>query len=295
MATTDPLSKTSSTHHRARASSAMTRGKVRQPFFRATATRFDLPEHRVAIDEIANWVHANLSNDLDARPSRHLYISTLPEEVTSKIDVLRLSTLVMDTIRNQYPADVEITPMQTTDELYISHYNKDLGGDHGLFAKHYDGNLRFVPFAAVVRALIYVRSTGNYTVVFADSGLSKGFQTYDLGLLDFHRELHWVDGAYEEHGPDRIVLKCNYLVVPKGHETLRRSVLNLNLFQFYVVKAAMESSKSPTTVWQRALGLVCNVVRVLNNVHPILPHVLFVSAPVLLIAVVWWSIATLLA
>ncbi len=34
--------------------------------------------------------------------------------------------------------------MKHTDELYISHYNKDRGGDQGLFDEHYDGNLRFL-------------------------------------------------------------------------------------------------------------------------------------------------------
>ena len=42
--------------------------------------------------------------------------------------------------------------MKHTDELYISHYNKDLGGDQGLFSKHYDGNMRFLSFGSVVRA-----------------------------------------------------------------------------------------------------------------------------------------------
>jgi hypothetical protein len=29
-----------------------------------------------------------------------------------------------------------------------------------------------------------------------DSGVRKAFATYDFGLLDFHRELHWVEGEY---------------------------------------------------------------------------------------------------
>jgi hypothetical protein len=228
-------------------------------FFRATASRFDRPEDRAIIDALGAWIADHFRKDLQSRPSRHVYISTLPAPVIAQIDDLRGAAVVEQAIRRQFRDDVVITPMHPTDELYISHYNLDRGGDQGLFDKHYDGNLRFLPIGAVVRALIYVRSSGHYKVVFADSKLTKGFETYDLGLLDFHRELHWVEGSYEEDGAD--------------------------LFQFFVVKAAMEASKSPQTLWQHALGRLCNVVRELNNVHPLLPHVLF-STMALAVAVV---------
>ena len=48
---------------------------------------------------------------------------------------------------------------------------------------------------------------------------------------------------------------------------------------FYVVKAAMEYSKSPRTPTQVAVGFVCNLFRRLNIVHPASP--LALSAGVL--------------
>jgi hypothetical protein len=48
---------------------------------------------------------------------------------------------------------------------------------------------------------------------------------------------------------------------------------------FYVVKAAMEYSKSPRTPAQMAVGFVCNLFRRLNIIHPAIP--LAVSAGVL--------------
>ncbi len=261
-------------------------------FFRATASRFDRPEDRAVIDALGAWIADHFRKDLQSRPSRHVYISTLPAPVIAQIDDLRGAAVVEQAIRRQFRDDVVITPMHPTDELYISHYNLDRGGDQGLFDKHYDGNLRFLPIGAVVRALIYVRSSGHYKVVFADSKLTKGFETYDLGLLDFHRELHWVEGSYEEDGADRIVLKCNYMVVPARQKLLGDAVMALNLFQFFVVKAAMEASKSPQTLWQHALGRLCNVVRELNNIHPLLPHVLF-STMALAVAVVVAGLITI--
>ena len=65
-----------------------------------------------------------------------------------------------------------------------------------------------------MRALIYLQSDATYKVVFGDSRVEKAFATYDFGLLDFHRELHWVEGHYNPADRQRILLKCNYLVTP---------------------------------------------------------------------------------
>jgi hypothetical protein len=163
--------------------------------FQATIGEFADCAQRDVVDALATWVEARYREDLRQRPSKHVYVRTLPADVVARIDRLRDSPVIRDAILRQFDADWVITPMQHTDELYISHYNKDFGGDHGLFAKHYDGNLRFLPVGAVVRSLIYLRSDASYTVVFGDSKVRKAFQTYDFGLLDFHRELHWVEGA----------------------------------------------------------------------------------------------------
>jgi hypothetical protein len=161
--------------------------------------------------------------------------------------------------------------MKHTDELYISHYNKDRGGDQGLFDRHYDGNLRFLSSSMVVRALIYLQSDASYKVVFADSRVEKAFTTYEFGLLDFHRELHWVEGSYTQGAPQRILLKCNYLVTVPGAGVRGRFALAANTAVFYVVKAAMEYSKSPRTPAQKAVGYLCNLFRRLNIVHPLVP------------------------
>jgi hypothetical protein len=57
-----------------------------------------------------------------------------------------------------------------------------------------------------------------------------------------------------------------------------RLLLAANTGVFYVVKAAMEYSKSPRNPLERAVGLVCNVARVLNNVHPLVPLALLALA-----------------
>jgi hypothetical protein len=239
--------------------------------FPATVGRFDAPADRAVIDGLTRWVEERYAEDLAKRPSKHVYVSTLPACVAAEIDHLRDSPIIRALIGGQVPAGSTIAPMKHTDELYLSHYNKDRGGDQGLFDKHYDGNLRFLSSSIVVRALIYVQSDPTYKVVFHDSGVEQAFTTYEFGLLDFHRELHWVEGAFNPADRQRILLKCNYLVTLPGAAALGWAALAANTAVFYVVKRAMEYSKSPRTPAQVAVGLLCNLFRRLNIVHPAIP------------------------
>jgi len=258
--------------------------------FPASTGRFDSPADRVVFDTLVQWIEDSYREDLQQRPSKHVYVSKLPAAVVGQIDLLRDSTVIRDAILQYVPAGSVVYPMKNTDELYLSHYNKDLGGDQGLYSKHYDGNLRFLPWCPVVRALIYLQSDATYTVVFGDSGVRKAFTTYEFGLLDFHRELHWVEGCYNPDDRQRILLKCNYLIMPARGGALARIMLGANTAVFYVVKAAMEYSKSPRTPQQVMVGLLCNLFRLLNNVHPLVPLALIA----LVFAVAGWGIVRLL-
>lgn len=65
-------------------------------------------------------------------------------------------------------------------------------------------------------------------------------------------------------------MKCNYLIAPKNAVWLTKGLLAA----FYIVKAAMEFSKSPKTPLQYAVGYLCNIMRLLNNVHSLVPIIL---------------------
>ncbi len=252
--------------------------------FPAVIGRFDNPADRATIDALVKWIETRYHEDLQRRPSKHEYVRHLPADVIAQIDTLRDSPVIGQAILRHFDANQVITPMPHTDELYLSHYNKDFGGDQGLYSKHYDGNLRFVPFGTVVRALIYLQSDATYKVVFGDSKVERAFVTYEFGVLDFHRELHWVEGEYNPDDKQRILLKCNYLVAPRGSGLPARAVMGANTAVFYVVKAAMEYSKSPSNPLQRFVGFLCNFFRLLNNIHPLVPLVLIAA---LLSAAVW--------
>jgi hypothetical protein len=261
--------------------------------FPATIGRFDERADRAVIDGLVRWVEDRYREDLLQRPSKHVYIRTLPTPVIERIDRLRDGALIRSLIEAQVPAGSVIAPMKHTDELYVSHYNKDRGGDQGLFDRHYDGNLRFLSGSVVVRALIYLQSDATYKVVFHDSHVEKAFATYDFGLLDFHRELHWVEGQYNPADRQRILLKCNYLVTPRNAALLGRAALAANTTVFYVVKAAMEYSKSPSTPPQVAVGFLCNFFRRLNNIHPLVALAIPLAFIAGVVAALGWAIGRL--
>jgi hypothetical protein len=275
-----------------------TRAEPRAPtarLFRATLGRFEDRADRATIDGLVRWVEHCYRVELLKRPSKHVYVRTLPSPVIDQVDRLRDGALIRSLIASQSPAGSVIAPMKHTDELYVSHYNKDRGGDQGLFDKHYDGNLRFLSGSMVVRALIYLQSDATYKVVFHDSGVEKAFKTYDFGLLDFHRELHWVEGQYNPADRQRILLKCNYLVTPRNGAFLGKVALAANTGVFYVVKAAMEYSKSPKTPPQVAVGFLCNFFRRLNNIHPLVALAVPAAALATVVAASGWAIGQLLS
>ena len=59
---------------------------------------------------------------------------------------------------------------------------------------------------------------------------------------------------------------------------------------FYVVKSAMEYSKSPRTPSQFAVGFLCNLFRRLNNIHPLVPLAFIATV----VAAAGWAIGRLL-
>jgi hypothetical protein len=205
--------------------------KVSQRFPAYIGVFADRESHRT-IDTLVQWIENYYREDLEQRPSKHVYVRMLPESVIAQVDQLRDSPVIRKAILARFNENYVITPMQHTDELYISHYNKDYGGDQGLFDKHYDGNLRFLSHGSVVRALIYLQSDATYKVVFHDSGVEKAFGSYEFGLLDFHRELHWVEGQYNPADRQRILLKCNYLIAPRDGGLMSRAVLGANTAVF---------------------------------------------------------------
>jgi hypothetical protein len=248
----------------------------RNYFFTAQIGRFTRENAQHTIDGLRDWSLDHFREHLHKSCSMHAYVKTLPADAIAQIDRVRYADEIMEHLNCAFPGS-QVNPLPMTDEFYISRYNIDRGGDQGLFDKHHDGNLRFLPASSVVRSLIYLSSQDHLEVVFDTSGKAAQMKTYDYGLLDFHKELHWVNGSYDPNNPPRILLKCNYYIDHSGLSFWRRLGIGLNIAVFYSVKAAMEYSKSPQTVFQRCVGMMCNVFRRLNNFSPAAPIVLVVG------------------
>jgi len=222
-----------------------------------------------SVTDVRNFVFNHFKEELKERPSFHKYICKLPQDFQDMVSKIRESQNILRDICKQFE-NCDITPLPETDELYVSHYNIDGGGDQGLFDKHYDGVLRLLDDATIVRALVYINSNDNFVVHFLDTGISHNFKTNEYGILDFNREYHWVEGKYDDNmdiNDTRILLKINYLVCPKCSDMYAKFVIWLNCIVFYIVKTAMEYSKSPKTPLQSFVGFFCNLFRIVNNIN----------------------------
>ena len=245
-------------------------------FYKTQIGEFQDIEERKIIDEIRYYILYNYKDILKSRPSLHEYIVNTPDKLQFLVNKIRNSPEIKNTICSQYE-NCDIRTLDNTDELYISHYNIDGGGDQGLYDKHYDGVLRFIDNATVIRVLIYINSNDDFVVHFLDSNKSHHFTNYQYGILDFNREYHWVEGKYDEkmdYKDSRILLKLNYLVCPKCTKIYAEFISLLNSLIFYIVKICMEYSKSPKTVFQYIIGFFCNLFRVVNNISVYLTFLL---------------------
>jgi hypothetical protein len=230
--------------------------------------KFSNKEHIETIDLIKDNIIKNYKDDLKNRSSLHKYISKTPNKFQKLVNKLRNSKEIKNKICSQYN-NCNIINLENTDEIYISHYNIDGGGDQGLYDKHYDGVLRFINDATIVRALIYINSNDNYIVHFLDSNISKNFSNYEYAIIDFNREYHYVEGNYDptiNYKDSRILLKLNYLVCPKCSNLYKKFLIKLNMIIFYIVKSSMEYSKSPKNIFQYIIGFFCNFFRIVNNI-----------------------------
>src|SRR5262252_1967237 len=79
--------------------------------FPATVGRFDDAPARATMDALVEWVEERYREDLERRPSKHVYVRSLPDPVIEQVDRLRDSPTIRGAILEHVPADSVITPM----------------------------------------------------------------------------------------------------------------------------------------------------------------------------------------
>ena len=247
------------------------------------------------INNIRDYVFNHFKSNLENRETFHKYIESMPQKFQDMVYKVKHSEEITSKICKQFQKNkCDIKFLDNIDELYISHYNIDNGGDQGLFDKHYDGVLKFVKDGTIIRALVYINSEDNFVVHFIDSKKNIHFKTNEFGLLDFNREYHYVDGEYDENmknEDDRIILKLHYMVCPNCSETYMKSLIFFNkLISFDITRTAMDYSKNPKTIFQKIIGFFCNMFRKLNNINVYL-SLLFGVILLLIIFVLFYTIS----
>ena len=109
-------------------------------FHKVQIRKFEDDKYRKVIDEIRIFILNNYIHKLKERPSLHQYIANTDKKLQELVNKIRYSKNIIDNICSQYK-NCDIRNLDNIDELYISHYNIDGGGDQGLYNKHYDGVL----------------------------------------------------------------------------------------------------------------------------------------------------------
>ena len=232
----------------------------------AVADELTDPKERQLASNLGLELSAFLKGLRDRKSCVHRYVDSCPKPIKDQVELLNSSASVMQTIREKV-GDRQITCLHSTNEVYLSVPNHDNAGDHGLFAPHYDGALRFLPGFYIFRCIFYLKSQGEAELILSNSKLRVRPQTGDFVILDFNRELHRIDcQKSESSSSERVLLKCNYLIGNPNQNPFLWVSLKLNNFIFFVVKASMEYSKSPKTLGQRMVGRICNWARLINNI-----------------------------
>jgi len=233
--------------------------------------------------------------DIFQSNSLHVYVNRLPAEMRSAIDSFANSTALREKICMPFEGLMNCNPEPLNDnEMYISNWNLDLGGDAGLFLPHYDGATRNImgPKDYIVRAIVYLQDTGGWAIHAHTSNVTVYPKTGTALIIDFNKEYHTVQGS--PHEDPRLLLKLNYYICD-GCSSWRRSyVLALHSFVFTCVKATMEWAKSPNTLMKKACGLLLNNgVRWAGNTHPLLPWVYLLCLTIVIVSFLRWAFARL--
>jgi hypothetical protein len=239
------------------------------PFYRASRGTFTGPAARETIDRLRAWAFSHFDEHLNGERSMHRYVTTLPPDVVARIDRLRYSREILDTIEARFPG-AHIVGLPRTDEICASRDNDngDDGDDRGLFARSDEENVRSLPGTTVVRSLVYLSPDDDIEIAIKTSGTIWRMRTYDFGLIDLHREMPSVQAKPDTSGSARLFLQCNYFVDLSGFRPYRWLGILLDVAAIYVAKGSMKYGKSPTAP-QKILGIACNAFRRLNSYSPI--------------------------
>jgi hypothetical protein len=199
--------------------------------------------------------------------SYHEWIDKIDDvDYKRSIDRVRFCDDIVSKIQERFP-DCRIENVAETDEIYWAVSPKNAkGADRSLVDCHYDAPYGIIPTKGVIfyRVIVGVNENNTVTTHFPKEDIRVKMTTGDFHGLDFNKDFHCVNGSIEE-GKFRILLKINYLIVPKGSEKYSCFVRKINVNWMNFSREAMRMGADPKNLFEKIVGFGVNFSRVVFN------------------------------
>jgi hypothetical protein len=210
------------------------------------------------LDDITSFVTNHYT--INKVKTNHLWVNELSDNILSKIDNVRTSNDILDTIQKTFP-DSTVKSVPEVDEIYYAVSPKDASGsDRALVDCHFDAPFYWVPGSVrFYRIIIACNENDAVETSFPNDNISVKMDRGDFHGLDYNHDFHCVKGSIPE-GKHRVLLKMHYLIVPKLYENsyTESIVKSLNVNWIYISRWIMNKSAKPSTFSEHFTALVVN-------------------------------------
>lgn len=194
---------------------------------------------------------------LNQTKTNHLWINNISNDILPKIDRVRTSNDILETIQQKFPGS-NIKPVTQVDEVYYAVSPKDASGsDRVLVDCHYDAPFYWISGVIFYRIIIACNENDTVQTSFPNDNIKVKMNIGDFHGLDYNKDYHCVDGKIKP-GKHRVLLKLHYLVVPKEYEnTFWESLVTfLNVKWIYASRWIMNKSSKPSTFIEHCVALL---------------------------------------
>jgi hypothetical protein len=221
------------------------------------------------LDKIKEYLVKEHSEQIHKGRNFHRFINTYPLNFQHLIYNAKYDDAIISILEKSFTSSHKISTFNDIDEVYISKFNIDNGGDQQMFKPHLDGNLKYLSDFTMIRVLVYLISDDDYIVHFIDSDKHVNFKSGEFGLWDFHREKHYVSRENENNNIEnhiRLILKLHYVIRDDCRSEVENNIFCYltKLFSFDIARTAMNYSQNPQSIYEKIIGKCCNIVSLCN-------------------------------
>ena len=114
------------------------------------------------LDKIKEYLVKEHSEQIHKGRNFHKFINTYPLTFQKLIFNAKYDDAIISILEQSFTSSHKIQSFNDIDEVYISKFNIDNGGDQQMFKPHLDGNLQYWSGFTMIRVLVYLISDDDY-------------------------------------------------------------------------------------------------------------------------------------